>query len=1417
MLRHTVMKVKNKVILFVIAIIAFLPIEGFASLEWESIGPSGGDQFLLRISPENPDILYSVSISGLYRSTDAGTNWGTIHKTEMANGQFRDLVFGPNSANHLFVSGTINGVWYSPDQGATWENLNNGLPVYKANGNVVRSFPVISLAVDTNGRLFAGMSGINHEIRPPAWIYRSSDGGNNWIPDDSGIEIVVTELYQGAKALLNIDADGQLLAMVHGAGVFRYSNGSWISINGNLPTGALRCTYLEDNPQDSNHLLLGTEDAWVYETKDGGQSWSLTPMPESLKDLEVLPLVYTIAIDPNNNQLFWVDTNDSSGSLEQPLFKPQPQQTTGAGSFISLNGGVEWTESAMNAFRITPDPRETIVGNIPPYGPVQRSRIWYFTSGGFHSIRKSVDGALTFEKITNGLNSILINNIWLHPSPLVPHDVELFAAAESGLHLFTGILENWARQKAAQNAFYSWSFAADPQDSNTIYYSTGNPAWSFTSQRGIYRTNLDCFGNGCPPGPQILQDIGVWKVITTPLQPLTIYAACQEEGVMVSSDKGQNWSTLNNGLSLPQSITDIELDQNGLPLYAAARTSNGNVNLDPPQFWQPSIGEGGKIFRFDAQAEEWTELPGADFAVLDLEIGPQDPGTLFAASVKGIFKTSDNGLTWEEVLPNVIANDLLFGPQDPDYLYAATNKGVFRSTDGGNQWHDFSTGLTKKKTYSLAIDPVTGILYTGTAGNSVFRLLPDSNPVASLAIDPVSHDFGDVPLGFNSDKEITIINEGEADLIIEDIVPDNSAFSLVGLNLPITITPQNRVPLTVRFSPWLIGTVSGNITFQSNDAISPLYKYPVNGEGREPIPPIPDVKVNSSDGPLIIPHDGPITFDAFLNAGDYTGQESDFWIRLSIPDSITYWLVEGVGWVESVNPQLYSSGPLSTLTEPLSTTIQDMPAGDSEIYFAVDDNVDGIHDGTWADTAIFTVEQAPPVLAVSSETLNFGDVPVGFDKSMELVMGNNGEADLLISSIGIDLNDFELVNPPLIPLSINSGEFTTIQVRFTPQQQGIRNGVLTINSNDPINPVFTISLNGEGRETVQPVPDVKVNGSDGPLTIPHDGPIIFDAYLNAGDYTGQESDFWVRLSIPDSITYWLVEGVGWVESVNPQLYSSGPLSTLTEPLSTTIQDMPAGHSEIYFAVDGNADGNLDGTWSDTAVFTVEQEPPVLAVSPEVLEFGDVPVGFDNILNLFIGNNGEADLIISSIGENLNDFEPFGLPSFPITILSGEHTTIQVRFAPLQTGIQNGTLTINSNDPVNPIFSVPLSGTGTATVFPVVVVKANGQTGQVAVTSGTIVNITVEVLAGDFVGQMAEEWAEANTPFGAYWFSSGRVWLPSETPLLGLEAPIADTVGPISILNKKLPGGEYVFKVIIDNIINAALDEVWVDTVTVNVE
>ncbi len=106
--------------------------------------------------------------------------------------------------------------------------------------------------------------------------------------------------------------------------------------------------------------------------------------------------------------------------------------------------------------------------------------------------------------------------------------------------------------------------------------------------------------------------------------------------------------------------------------------------------------------------------------------------------------------------------------------------------------------------------------------------------------------------------------------------------------------------------------------------------------------------------------------------------------------------------------------------------------------------------------------------------------------------------------------------------------------------------------------------------------------------------------------------------------------------------------------------------------------------------------PVLAVSPDSLDFGDVVVDYQGTMDLELINAGRATLQISGLDLSLDETTPEGVLTHdgqPVDIPAGERSTVQFTCLPTTFTTYTGTLLISSNDTERPQITVPITCTG----------------------------------------------------------------------------------------------------------------------------
>ena len=110
--------------------------------------------------------------------------------------------------------------------------------------------------------------------------------------------------------------------------------------------------------------------------------------------------------------------------------------------------------------------------------------------------------------------------------------------------------------------------------------------------------------------------------------------------------------------------------------------------------------------------------------------------------------------------------------------------------------------------------------------------------------------------------------------------------------------------------------------------------------------------------------------------------------------------------------------------------------------------------------------------------------------------------------------------------------------------------------------------------TIDPAPDIKANGSNGPLSISPGTPVSVTVSLNPGSYDAQNADWWVAESTPSgTFNHYNLSTGSMVPGLSPT--HQGPLFSLGTTQLLNSSDLTAGTHTFYFAVDLNMNGELD--------------------------------------------------------------------------------------------------------------------------------------------------------------------------------------------------------------------------------------------------
>jgi hypothetical protein len=216
-------------------------------------------------------------------------------------------------------------------------------------------------------------------------------------------------------------------------------------------------------------------------------------------------------------------------------------------------------------------------------------------------------------------------------------------------------------------------------------------------------------------------------------------------------------------------------------------------------------------------------------------------------------------------------------------------------------------------------------------------------------------------------------------------------------------------------------------------------------------------------------------------------------------------------------------------------------------------------------------------------------VYVGSSKSQTFTVTNSGTADLVIGTLlitGTDASEFRIENDNCSGQTIAPLGICTCDGVFAPTSEGKKSANLGIPSNDPATPTLNVPLSGTGIREEAPQPDIKANGSDGPVTISQSDTLSVTIALNAAGNT-DNADWWVLTDTPVGWYRYNVWGVTWVPGLT--VTYQGPLADLGSYEVLNMSGLPLGDYTFYFGVDTvmNSSIDLGQLYYDSVGVTIE--------------------------------------------------------------------------------------------------------------------------------------------------------------------------------------------------------------------------------------
>jgi len=254
------------------------------------------------------------------------------------------------------------------------------------------------------------------------------------------------------------------------------------------------------------------------------------------------------------------------------------------------------------------------------------------------------------------------------------------------------------------------------------------------------------------------------RIVPHPTNPNILFIGTPAGGVWKTTDGGSTWIPLSDGIPImgvsgiainpqnPNNIFILTGDGDGADTYSTgvlSSTNGGNTWKSTGLQW----GEADHVYGFK------------------LLMHPTDRRMLFAVTNKGIYKTTDGGVSWSIKNPDKFT-DMVFKPGNPSVIYAtAFNGPLYISYDTGENWEQWPYGAIPGRTV-IGVTPVfpNGItLANGTDADGFQGFFLSSDGGQNWASRPASPNI--LGASINPDNYSTT-SQASYDLAIA-VSPDN--------------------------------------------------------------------------------------------------------------------------------------------------------------------------------------------------------------------------------------------------------------------------------------------------------------------------------------------------------------------------------------------------------------------------------------------------------------------------------------------------------------------------------------------------------------------------------------------------------------------------------------------------------------------
>ncbi|NVK75924.1 MAG: choice-of-anchor D domain-containing protein, partial [Oceanospirillaceae bacterium] len=369
----------------------------------------------------------------------------------------------------------------------------------------------------------------------------------------------------------------------------------------------------------------------------------------------------------------------------------------------------------------------------------------------------------------------------------------------------------------------------------------------------------------------------------------------------------------------------------------------------------------------------------------------------------------------------------------------------------------FSLDLNSKTLPGSFNTNISNIVISDSSGSSIEVTTTNASITVNgsiLKVNTTAIDFGRVPLGGSSNKSISITNNGNQSLTISSTTT-TSPFSII-TELPVNIAAGTTTNLNVSLDTSSKYNSSITTEYSSNDN-DPLRQLQATSIAAN-VYAVNEIHIGTGSGEIHTEISIPVTIN---NMEPFNGFQFD----VVLPNDFSY--VNNSAVLSSrktdhvVSASVVDSNKLRIIS--YSSTNANFSGSEGEVLtFKLIPNVSNgtynlnIQNPIITHTTLGNIESdsykgsisiKAPNLVTSFSSFNFGRIPITSTYSKSITLTNNGNADLIISSIIYDQSIFRITKQ--LPISLTSGQNDELNIEVIKSTSGTFNENISIRHNDP--------------------------------------------------------------------------------------------------------------------------------------------------------------------------------------------------------------------------------------------------------------------------------------------------------------------------------------------------------------------------------